>query len=262
MKRICLFFCLSAILRFFLFPCVSMQAQRVWKVKEGPFVENDTTFLRKIFYKGPNPNDNYIHSLYIEKDRESAQYYSFLWSGYNADFEVPELLLSADIISRNDMWVISDEIHCDLLRRNEQHIPLGKVMKDYDRLITCMAPSKTFNLAGMMISNILIRDEGLKEIWLNRHYNFDNPISIAAAQAAYEKGEPWVEELRAYLDENFRYTEEYLKIPLHTNMFFQILGVVLSVLPKERACHAEKVFVGFHPLATEGSLSQRLMFFR
>lgn len=100
MKRICLFFCLSAILRFFLFPCVSMQAQRVWKVKEGPFVENDTTFLRKIFYKGPNPNENYIHSLYIEKDRESAQYYSFLWSGYNADFEVPELLLSADIISR------------------------------------------------------------------------------------------------------------------------------------------------------------------
>lgn len=122
-----------------------------------------------------------------------------------------ELKKLADIISRNDMWVISDEIHCDLLRRNEQHIPLGKVMKDYDRLITCMAPSKTFNLAGMMISNILIRDEGLKEIWLNRHYNFDNPISIAAAQAAYEKGEPWVEELRAYLDENFRYTEEYLK---------------------------------------------------
>ena len=88
---------------------------------------------------------------------------------------------------------------------------MGKVMPDYKRLITCMAPSKTFNLAGMMISNVIIRDEGLKEIWLGRHYNFDNPLSIAAAQAAYEKGEPWLEELRAYLDENFRFTGEYLK---------------------------------------------------
>ena len=84
-------------------------------------------------------------------------------------------------------------------------------MPDYKRLVTCMAPSKTFNLAGMMISNVIIRDEGLKKIWLSRHYNFDNPLSIAAAQAAYEKGEPWLEELRAYLDENFRFTGEYLK---------------------------------------------------
>lgn len=74
-----------------------------------------------------------------------------------------------------------------------------------------MAPSKTFNLAGMMISNVMIRDEKLRNIWLSRHYNFDNPLSIAAAQAAYEKGEPWLEELRVYLDENFRVTGEYLE---------------------------------------------------
>ncbi|WP_313371275.1 aminotransferase class I/II-fold pyridoxal phosphate-dependent enzyme, partial [Sedimentibacter sp.] len=101
-------------------------------------------------------------------------------------------------------------IHCDLLRINQTHIPLGKVMPDYKRLITCMAPSKTFNMAGLMLSHIIIRDESLREIWLNRHYNFDNPLSIAAAQAAYKKGEIWLEELRAYLDENFRFTEEYL----------------------------------------------------
>ena len=45
---------------------------------------------------------------------------------------------------------------------------------------------------------------------LDRHYNFDNPLSIAAAQAAYEKGETWLEELRIYLDENFRFVGEYL----------------------------------------------------
>lgn len=121
-----------------------------------------------------------------------------------------ELEKIAEIITTNKLWVISDEIHCDLLRCNKKHIPLGKVMKDYDRLITCMAPSKTFNLAGMMISNIIIRDEKLRKTWLSRHYNFDNPLSIAAAQAAYESGEPWLEELRMYLDKNFSYTREYL----------------------------------------------------
>lgn len=121
-----------------------------------------------------------------------------------------ELRRMAEIIENNHMWVISDEIHCDLLRRNQKHIPLGKVMPDYGRLITCMAPSKTFNLAGMMISNIIIRDEELRKVWLSRHYNFDNPLSIAAAQSAYEKGEPWLEELQLYLDENFRFVGEYL----------------------------------------------------
>lgn len=53
-----------------------------------------------------------------------------------------ELRKMADIIEKNQMWVISDEIHCDLLRRNQEHIPMGKVMPDYGRLITCMAPSK------------------------------------------------------------------------------------------------------------------------
>ena len=122
-----------------------------------------------------------------------------------------ELQKMASIIEKNNLWVISDEIHCDLLRRNQHHTPLGKIMPDYDRLITCMAPSKTFNMAGLMISNVIIRDDDLRNIWLNRHYNFDNPLSIAAAQAAYEKGQPWLEELRAYLDGNFEFTGEYLK---------------------------------------------------
>jgi cystathionine beta-lyase len=73
-----------------------------------------------------------------------------------------------------------------------------------------MAPSKTFNMAGLMISNVIIPNKDLREIWLSRHYNFDNPLSVAGAQAAYEKGEPWLEELRIYLDNNFAFTKEYL----------------------------------------------------
>ena len=122
-----------------------------------------------------------------------------------------ELEKVAKIVEKHHLWVISDEIHCDLLRLGQHHIPLGKVMPDYKRLITCMAPSKTFNLAGMMISNVIIRDEDMRKIWLDRHYNFDNPLSIAAAQAAYEKGDEWLQELRAYLDGNFEFTVNYLK---------------------------------------------------
>lgn len=122
-----------------------------------------------------------------------------------------ELEKMAQIIEKYNLWVISDEIHCDLLRTGLKHIPLGKVMPTYERLVTAMAPSKTFNMAGLMISNVIIRSEELRNIWLSRHYNFDNPLSIAAAQSAYEEGEPWLTELQAYLDDNFKLVGDYLK---------------------------------------------------
>jgi len=122
-----------------------------------------------------------------------------------------ELRKFADLIGQNDMWVISDEIHCDLLRVGNVHTPLGKVMPDYQKLVTCMAPSKTFNMAGLMFSNIMIRDEGLRSVWKARHYDFENPLSIAAAQAAYEQGEQWLCELCEYLDGNFAYVQAFLK---------------------------------------------------
>lgn len=122
-----------------------------------------------------------------------------------------ELRRLGEICVKNNMWIISDEIHCDLLRVGRKHIPLAKLFPDYDKIITCMAPSKTFNMAGLMISNVIIPNTELREIWLSRHYNFDNPLSVAGAQTAYEKGEHWLEELRAYLDNNFEFTKEYLK---------------------------------------------------
>lgn len=121
-----------------------------------------------------------------------------------------ELRRIGEICIKNDLWIISDEIHCDLLRVGKEHIPLAKLFPKYDKLITCMAPSKTFNTAGLMLSNVIIPNDELREIWLSRHYNFDNPLSVAGAQAAYEKGEPWLEALRVYLDENFIFTRDYL----------------------------------------------------
>lgn len=121
-----------------------------------------------------------------------------------------ELKQMGEICKKHNLWIISDEIHCDLLRTDKKHIPLAKLFPEYKRLITCMAPSKTFNLAGLMISNVIIPDEDLRKIWNSRHYSFDNPLSVAAAQAAYEKGEPWLKEMQKYLDKNFEITKEYL----------------------------------------------------
>lgn len=124
-----------------------------------------------------------------------------------------ELQKVADIIKKYNLWVISDEIHCDLIRTGRTHIPLGKVMADYGRLITCMSPSKTFNIAGLMFSNIIIRDEKLRETFRNndRIGQEVNPLSLAAAQAAYEGGGEWLEELKLYLDDNFSFLVKFLQ---------------------------------------------------
>lgn len=121
-----------------------------------------------------------------------------------------ELRRVGEIAVRHDLWLISDEIHCDLLRSGARHVPMGKVLPDYEKLVTCMAPSKTFNMAGLMISNVLIRSRALRHTWRTVHSGTDNPLSLAAAQAAYEQGGPWLEDLLVYLDENFCFVRDYL----------------------------------------------------
>ena len=122
-----------------------------------------------------------------------------------------ELRRVAEIVEKNDLWIISDEIHCDLVRQGLRHIPMGKVMPDYQKLITCMSASKTFNMAGLMFSDILIRDRAEREHFNSRDKiaGMLNPLSIAAHQAAYEHGAEWLDQLKSYLDENFRFVERF-----------------------------------------------------
>ena len=123
-----------------------------------------------------------------------------------------ELRHVAQIVKKYNLWIISDEIHCDLLRQGEKHVPMAKVMPNYPKLITCMAPTKTFNMAGLAFSNVIIRDPATREAFKDRDKLFGmvNPISLAAAKAAYDVGEPWRDELRTYLDGNFRFVKEFL----------------------------------------------------
>ena len=117
---------------------------------------------------------------------------------------------------RHGLWLISDEIHCDLIRSGRRHIPTAVVEPDYDRLITCMSASKTFNLAGLMFSNVIVRDPQVRSMMAahDKLFGCVNPLSVAAMQAAYEKGGAWLEQLKAYLDENFRFTVDFLRAQL------------------------------------------------
>ena len=123
-----------------------------------------------------------------------------------------ELKKIAAIVEKYNLWIISDEIHCDLIRCGNKHIPMAKIMPDYKKLITCMAPTKTFNMAGLGFSNIIIRHPELRAAFKDRDKLFGmvNTMSITAAKAAYDKGGAWHEALKAYLDENFKFVKEFL----------------------------------------------------
>lgn len=124
------------------------------------------------------------------------------------DWTVDELTAVADLCRAHGVRIISDEIHADLLRSGRQHTPLAAVAPESDRIITCLAPSKTFNLAGLLFSNIIIPDEELGEAFAERNSGITNPLSLAAATAVYQDGDEWLDALRAHLDHNLRLVGE------------------------------------------------------
>ncbi|HBC7430089.1 MULTISPECIES: MalY/PatB family protein [Providencia] len=120
-----------------------------------------------------------------------------------------ELISIGKICFDNNVWIISDEIHCDLLRKGKKHIPLAKLFPNEDKIITCMAPSKTFNLAGNLMSNLLIKSEKVRHEWLKLYDDFISPLSIIATKSAYKDCDDWLEQLKEYLDDNFKLTHEF-----------------------------------------------------
>ncbi|HHU70138.1 MAG TPA: pyridoxal phosphate-dependent aminotransferase [Thermoanaerobacterales bacterium] len=120
-----------------------------------------------------------------------------------------ELIRLGEICIKNNILVISDEIHCDILYPGITHTPFASVSEEFAlSSLTCTAPSKTFNLAGLQTSTIIIPNK----IYYNEYKNFlervhltqNNAFGLVALQAAYRHGEEWLDQLLAYLDENLR----------------------------------------------------------
>jgi len=118
----------------------------------------------------------------------------------------PELEAMAGACLRHGVTLVSDEIHCDLLFPGQRHVPLAALDPEVERhTITLMAPSKTFNVAGLACSFAVIPDPALRKAFLKARHGLVpmvNSLGIAAAEAAYRHGQPWLEEVLAVLDGN------------------------------------------------------------
>ncbi|MCC9293539.1 pyridoxal phosphate-dependent aminotransferase [Clostridium sp. WLY-B-L2] len=126
-----------------------------------------------------------------------------------------ELKQLGEICLKNDILVVSDEIHSDLIYLPNRHIPFGKVSEEFEmNSIVCTSPSKTFNLAGLQVSNIIVPNEKLRKK-LNRKLSSINiapgTFASVAQIAAYNKGEEWLEQLIIYLQNNLDFIDEFLK---------------------------------------------------
>jgi cystathionine beta-lyase len=112
--------------------------------------------------------------------------------------------------------VVSDEIHCDLVFEPHQHIPLATLSEEIaQNTITCIAPSKTFNLAGLFTSSIIIANDSLRRKFKYAEEKIHlsaNIFGITAAEAAYRTGEDWLGELMTYLKSNAGLVKDYLAV--------------------------------------------------
>ena len=120
-----------------------------------------------------------------------------------------ELINLAELCSRYDARVISDEIHRDLVLPGSRHVSLGMLPGMAERVVTVLSPSKTFNMGGFHIATAVIADSSLREAVRQRLSDFGHScgrptlMSITAQTAAYQHGGPWLDALLSYLNDNF-----------------------------------------------------------
>ena len=130
-------------------------------------------------------------------------------------FQPDELGRMAEICLREDLVICSDEIHCDLLFDNNVHTPIASLDPEIAaRTVTLIAPSKTYNIAGLKCSVAIVENDDLRERLCHTHRGLlpgVNVLGYTAALAAYRDGRPWLEAALAYLQENRDIVRSYVE---------------------------------------------------
>jgi cystathionine beta-lyase len=126
-----------------------------------------------------------------------------------------ELMAFGEICTRHDVLVVSDEIHGDLVYQGHSFTPYATVSPDFvGQSVICAAPSKTFNMAGLQTSAIIIPNDDLRsrfaETLLSNGFYGINSFGVLAFEVAYNEGEPWLEQVLAYVEANLDYLEDYI----------------------------------------------------
>lgn len=128
-----------------------------------------------------------------------------------------ELIKAGEIAIENGAKVISDGIHCEILFKGK-HIPFASIFEEFqENSVVCMAPSKTFNLAGLEISTIIIPNKKLRDEFVGMQSGMvprPNLFGYTALEAAYRSGDNWLEQVLDYLKANLNFLMDYIeKIP-------------------------------------------------
>lgn len=141
-----------------------------------------------------------------------------------------ELEILRDLCHRNNVRVLSDEIHCELVHSGSPaYIPYATIDS---QAVVCCSPSKAFNIAGLQIANIVCPSKKIREL-VDRAINDNevcdvNPFGVDALQAAYDKGGEWLNALNSYLDENYKLLKE-----------------TLSGVPGLQVCDSQSTYLGW-----------------
>ena len=124
------------------------------------------------------------------------------------------LIFVLEICLRHDVTVVADEIHCELVFPEYTYTPFASISEEFQRRsVTCVSPSKAFNIAGLQIANIVAADDGMRER-IDRAININevcdvNPFGVEATIAAYNEGEEWLTQLIGYLKGNYEFMKDY-----------------------------------------------------
>lgn len=121
-----------------------------------------------------------------------------------------ELIRIGEICIRHDVVVIADEIHCELVMPGYEYTPFASISEEFSRhSVSCVSPSKAFNIAGLQIANIVCAD-AVCRAKIDRAININevcdvNPFGVIALQAAYNEGAEWLDQLLEYIHGNYEY---------------------------------------------------------
>ncbi len=145
-----------------------------------------------------------------------------------------ELTKLADICLKHNVVIVSDEIHADFAFARK-HVALASIKEEYnDIVITCTSPSKSFNIAGLQISNIVIANDELRRKFNKQiaaaGYSQVGLPGIIACEAAYKYGDEWLDAVRSYIYANYEFTKEYLEEKLPEVKALELEGTYLLFL--------------------------------
>lgn len=144
-----------------------------------------------------------------------------------------ELERMGQICLRHGLTVVSDEIHCELVFPGHVYTPFASLSADFLRhSVSCLSPSKAFNIAGLQIANIVCADDALRAR-IDRAINDNevcdvNPFGVIATIAAYNEGGEWLDQLLAYLHANYRYFCDYCRENLPRFPLARLEGTYLA----------------------------------